>query len=127
MAEKTILVKIGFVWDFVDENDVKEFRIIVPEDIEISFVEHILEEIHNMLATNSFEDYDELYGRCETCENYGNCNVCSYCDEGSEYKHCDEDIYGKCERTPETLISYVCNKHGWKYESVNYDIELSLN
>lgn len=104
---KTILVKLGFTWDFVDENDIKEFRIIVPEDISIEFVEHIIEEIHNMLSTNSFEDYDELYGRCETCMHYGNCNVCSDCNEGFEYKYCDEDVYDKGEREPETLIAYM--------------------
>ena len=127
MVEKEVLVKIGFIWDVVTADDVKEFKIIVPEDTEVSFVEHILEETHDMLTTNSFEDHDELYGRCETCEHYGNCNVCSCCDEGSEYKHCDEDVYGKCEREPETLVSYVCNKHGWKYEKVCYDVELSLS
>ena len=42
---------------------------------------------------------------------------------------CEEDetdLYGKHGRIPLTLINYVCEKNGWKYYDLEYDIDLNL-
>lgn len=42
---------------------------------------------------------------------------------------CEEDetdLYGRHGRIPLTLINYVCEKNGWKYYDLEYDIDLNL-
>ena len=41
-------------------------------------------------------------------------------------KEDETDLYGKCGRIPLTLINYVCEKNGWKYYDLEYDIDLNL-
>lgn len=39
----------------------------------------------------------------------------------------DCDIYGVQGRNPDTLMLHICDKHGWVFESLEYDIELCFN
>lgn len=40
---------------------------------------------------------------------------------------CDEEnIYGNNGRNPVTLMDYICNKYGWDWNYLEYDIDLNL-
>lgn len=36
----------------------------------------------------------------------------------------DMDIYGTEGRSPETLINYVCEVHGWSWKDINFALDL---
>lgn len=38
----------------------------------------------------------------------------------------DEDRYGFCGRTPDTLLDYVCEKNNWDYSRFSFDIDLDF-
>ena len=39
----------------------------------------------------------------------------------------ETDLYGKIGRSPVTLLDYISNKYGWKWEDFKYDIDLNFN
>ena len=119
------ILKLDFLWD--EEVDTGLFLVFVPVDTEDSFIRHSLESAHEILCNGGVDKNDEMYGRCESCTNYTNCNICSECYEGSEYIPVEDDVYGTAGRTPETLLEYVCEKMGWRWQKLEYDIELELN
>ena len=38
----------------------------------------------------------------------------------------EEDIYGTSGRTPGTLLDYVCEKHGWSWDELEFDIDFNF-
>lgn len=72
---KTLTIRINFTWD--DEDDLWQFKLIVPNNVTTECVEEILIKEHNYLCD---EDDTDLYGnvgRCSVtlldyiCEKYG--------------------------------------------------------
>lgn len=39
----------------------------------------------------------------------------------------ETDLYGKVGRNPVTLLDYINEKYGWKWEDFEYDIDLNFN
>lgn len=39
----------------------------------------------------------------------------------------ETDLYGKAGRSPVTLLDYINEKYGWKWEDFEYDIDLNFN
>ena len=37
------------------------------------------------------------------------------------------DVYNMGGCNPEALIDYVCQKNGWRYEKIEYDIDIDLD
>ena len=122
---KTYTMRINFFWD--DGDDIWEFRIIVPENVTEDEVKAALFKSHEILDNGGVDENDELYGRCETCQHYGKGVYCSDCSEGSEYECNAEDLYETVGRTPVTLLDYMCEKYGWKWEDFEFDIDLNFN
>lgn len=57
------------------------------------------------------------------------CPMCgkTYFVKLTEVEYDQYKKYGKCGRIPLTLINYVCEKNGWKYYNLEYDIDLNLD
>lgn len=39
----------------------------------------------------------------------------------------EEELYGYQGRNPATLIDYVCEKNGWEYDTMHFDIDINLD
>ena len=38
----------------------------------------------------------------------------------------EDEWYDKCGRVPDTLVEYICEKHGWKYKELEFDIDIGF-
>ncbi len=38
-----------------------------------------------------------------------------------------EDLYGTMGRTPTTLLNYLCNRNGWRWQELPFDIDMNFD
>lgn len=86
---RTLNLKMNFIWD--EEDDTKEFRLTVPDNVSDNEIAETLKKEHEYL-----------------------------CGED------DEDIYGSVGRAPETLLDYVCDKYGWSWCELEFNVDIDL-
>lgn len=59
---KKLNLRLNFFWD--DEDDMREFRLTVPDNVEVKEVKKILLQTHEYLSTEDETDLYGINGRC---------------------------------------------------------------
>lgn len=95
---KKLNLRINFFLD--DEDDIWEFTLTVPDDINVIRVEEILLKAHRYLKA---------------------------AERGRRNAEDETDLYGTNGRNPVTLLDYVCREYGWSWEDYSFDIDLNFN